>query len=103
MSGLCATAFARTREAAAGRRNASGRAKTTIDAPLLIARAALFGAGWGLVGLCPGPALADLAHPLSPKLIVFVVAMVAGMMAHDWWRAGASLALPKSAPAPADG
>lgn len=58
--------------------------KTAIDPPLLIG-AALFGAGWGLVGLCPGPALADLAT-LSPALIVFVVAMVAGMAAHDYWQ-----------------
>ena len=52
----------------------------------LIAGAGLFGLGWGLVGLCPGPAIADLAS-LNPKLIVFVIAMVAGMIAHDVWRA----------------
>ena len=75
--------------------------RTEIDAPL-IAGSALFGIGWGLVGLCPGPALVDILTG-SPKLIVFVIAMAAGMMAHEWWRAGASLALPKAAPAPADG
>src|SRR5690242_12092072 len=32
--------------------------RTDIDPPLL-AGAALFGAGWGLVGLCPGPAIAN--------------------------------------------
>jgi uncharacterized membrane protein YedE/YeeE len=51
----------------------------------LISGAALFGLGWGLVGLCPGPALADLAT-LDPQVIGFVVAMVAGMIAHDVWR-----------------
>ena len=58
--------------------------KTGIDLPL-VAGAALFGIGWGLVGLCPGPALESLAT-LSPGIIVFVVAMAAGMMAHDAWQ-----------------
>jgi len=60
---------------------------TAIDAPLLTG-AALFGIGWGLVGLCPGPAIADLAT-LSPGVIVFVVAMAVGMTAHDLWQARA--------------
>lgn len=55
-----------------------------IDLPL-VAGAALFGIGWGLVGLCPGPALESLAT-LSPGVIVFVVAMAAGMIAHDFWQ-----------------
>lgn len=48
-----------------------------IDARL-IGGAVIFGLGWGLVGLCPGPALAGL---LSGKwqVPVFVAAMVAGM------------------------
>lgn len=58
--------------------------KTAIDRPL-IAGAALFGAGWGLVGLCPGPAIANLAT-LSPMVLLFVAAMIAGMAAHDLWR-----------------
>src|SRR5215467_11532218 len=41
-----------------------------IDAPL-VAGSALFGLGWGLVGLCPGPALVNLAG-LSSPIIVFV-------------------------------
>ena len=57
-----------------------------IDRPLL-AGAALFGAGWGLVGLCPGPAIANLATA-SPAVIQFVAAMIAGMLAHDFWRRG---------------
>src|SRR5580704_13331981 len=55
-----------------------------IDRPL-IAGAALFGIGWGLVGLCPGPAVANLAT-LSPGVIVFVIAMVVGMVAFDLWQ-----------------
>ena len=50
----------------------------------LVAGSALFGIGWGLVGLCPGPALENLAT-LSPRVIAFVVAMTAGMALHDFW------------------
>jgi len=57
-----------------------------IDRPLL-AGAIMFGAGWGLVGLCPGPAIANLATA-SPTVIHFVAAMIAGMLAHDFWRRG---------------
>jgi uncharacterized protein len=58
--------------------------RTDIDRPLL-AGSALFGIGWGLVGLCPGPALENLAT-LSPRVIVFVSAMAAGMLLHDFWK-----------------
>jgi len=50
-----------------------------IDLPL-IGGSALFGVGWGLAGMCPGPALADLAT-LEPKVLMFVAAMLAGMIA----------------------
>ena len=55
-----------------------------LDRPLVIG-SALFGLGWGLVGLCPGPALESLAT-LSPAVIVFVAAMGAGMVLQDWWQ-----------------
>jgi uncharacterized protein len=58
--------------------------KTTIDAPLVIG-ATLFGVGWGLSGLCPGPAIENLAT-LSPRIVVFVIAMALGMAAHDAWQ-----------------
>ena len=48
-----------------------------IDARLL-GGAALFGIGWALAGLCPGPAIASLGTTLVPAA-VFVAAMVAGM------------------------
>jgi uncharacterized membrane protein YedE/YeeE len=50
---------------------------TQIDGRLL-AGAALFGVGWGLAGLCPGPALASLFTG-STGVLVFVGAMMAGM------------------------
>jgi uncharacterized membrane protein YedE/YeeE len=58
--------------------------RTDIDRPLVIG-SVLFGAGWGLVGLCPGPALENLAT-LSPRVVVFVIAMAVGMVLHDVWQ-----------------
>jgi uncharacterized membrane protein YedE/YeeE len=55
--------------------------------------AALFGVGWGLVGLCPGPALESLAT-LSPGVVLFVVAMAAGMAIHDGWQRSRSVIRP---------
>lgn len=51
-----------------------------LDRKLIIG-AVLFGVGWGLAGLCPGPALADLAIAPLPAAI-FVSAMLAGMAIH---------------------
>lgn len=48
----------------------------------LVTGAAIFGVGWGLVGFCPGPALVALASG-SPKAILFVVSMLAGMAAFE--------------------
>ncbi len=46
--------------------------------PKLIIGAILFGVGWGLVGLCPGPAIA--AFVVKPgALLVFLAGMVGGM------------------------
>jgi uncharacterized membrane protein YedE/YeeE len=64
----------------------------TLDRPLL-AGAAIFGIGWGLVGLCPGPAVAGLVlGTWEPWL--FVGAMLAGMALHSLFTA-------TRAPAPA--
>jgi uncharacterized protein len=58
--------------------------KTELDRSLVVG-STLFGIGWGLVGLCPGPALESLAT-LSPSVFAFVVAMAAGMGLHDFWQ-----------------
>jgi uncharacterized membrane protein YedE/YeeE len=51
-----------------------------IDARLVVG-ALVFGAGWGLVGFCPGPAVASLAFGAA-KSFLFVAAMLAGMALH---------------------
>ena len=69
----------------------AGRRKTTllgkelklpvaaqIDRRLIVG-SLLFGAGWGLAGFCPGPALVGLGMGL-PKAMLFVLAMLAGMV-----------------------
>ncbi len=63
-----------------------------IDTPL-VAGSVLFGVGWGMVGLCPGPAIENLAT-LSPGVIVFVAAMGIGMAAHNFWQARGGAAEP---------
>jgi hypothetical protein len=60
-------------------------AKTSLDAAL-IAGSLIFGIGWGLVGYCPGPALASLLLGRW-ETVLFVVAMIGGMFLHrgyDW-------------------
>jgi hypothetical protein len=47
-----------------------------VDARLL-GGAVLFGVGWGLAGLCPGPALTSLASS-EPGALIFIAAMVFG-------------------------
>lgn len=49
----------------------------------LIRGAVVFGIGWGVAGLCPGPAIAGLASG-EAQLIGFVLAMLAGMAARDY-------------------
>ena len=53
---------------------------TLIDRKLTIG-AVLFGTGWGISGLCPGPGFADLAFNPLPAL-AFVAALLAGMIEH---------------------
>ncbi|MDC6110807.1 DUF6691 family protein [Serratia rubidaea] len=54
---------------------------TQID-KRLIGGAALFGIGWGLAGICPGPGLVLLGAG-AVKGLVFVLAMVAGMLIYQ--------------------
>ncbi|MGI9407094.1 MAG: DUF6691 family protein [Hyphomicrobiaceae bacterium] len=51
---------------------------TIIDRRLLTG-SALFGVGWGLAGLCPGPAITGLAFA-QPESYIFVAAMFAGFL-----------------------
>ncbi|MFD1744981.1 DUF6691 family protein [Rhizobium helianthi] len=55
-------------------------ASRVIDAKLA-GGSALFGLGWGLVGLCPGPAIAGLIFGRW-EIAIFVAAMLAGMFVH---------------------
>ncbi|MCU6435676.1 YeeE/YedE family protein [Undibacterium sp. Jales W-56] len=57
-------------------------ASRLIDRRLVIG-SVLFGAGWGLAGICPGPAIVLLGAGVL-KGAVFVVAMVAGMSLFNW-------------------
>ncbi len=78
--------------------------RKSIDRPLVVG-SLIFGAGWGLVGLCPGPAIENLAT-LSPRVIVFVLAMAAGVGLQGWWQARgvrAAAAAGDNALVPADG
>jgi len=69
-----------------------------IDAPL-IGGSLIFGAGWGLVGLCPGPAIADVGF-VDARAALFVLAMIAGMAGYSGLSA---LAAPPRAEVALDG
>lgn len=47
--------------------------------PRLVGGSALFGIGWGIAGLCPGPGFAALAID-APSAAIFVAALLAGML-----------------------
>ena len=53
----------------------------TIDGRL-VGGGLLFGVGWGLAGFCPGPALVAVGAD-QPKALVFVAAMIAGMLVFE--------------------
>jgi len=73
---------------------------TALDAPL-IAGSLIFGAGWGLVGYCPGPALASLLLGRW-ETALFVMAMIAGMLLHRAYDRGLTAGRSGSATAAAD-
>jgi uncharacterized membrane protein YedE/YeeE len=56
-------------------------ARRGIDRPLVLG-SAVFGVGWGLAGFCPGPALVSVGGG-HLQAVVFTLAMLAGMAAHD--------------------
>ncbi|WP_201587689.1 DUF6691 family protein [Psychrobacter jeotgali] len=57
--------------------------KTVITKPLIIG-AMLFGIGWGLVGICPGPGVVLLGTG-QWQAYVFVPAMIVGMLLYQWF------------------
>jgi uncharacterized membrane protein YedE/YeeE len=67
-------------------------ASRVIDQPLIIG-SLIFGVGWGLAGICPGPGIVDVGF-LDPRALIFVLAMAIGMFAHRLIR----LRLPASGP-----
>ncbi|WP_193747600.1 DUF6691 family protein [Leisingera sp. ANG-M7] len=72
----------------AGRRPAAGGSfpaapHQELDRRLVLG-SVLFGAGWGLAGLCPGPAMASLSYNGWQGLLFFT-AMACGMMAAPWF------------------
>ncbi|MFC4931550.1 YeeE/YedE family protein [Massilia sp. GCM10023247] len=75
--GSIAFALARNRERALLGGAMRLPSATAIDRRLVLGSLA-FGAGWGLAGYCPGPALASLASG-GAKPLVFTLAMLAGM------------------------
>ena len=52
--------------------------KKKLDAPLL-GGAIMFGVGWGLSGICPGPGIANLTQG-SVEIFVFITALLIGMI-----------------------
>jgi uncharacterized protein len=78
------------------RRAEPGRAWGPRGVPIdrsVVLGSALFGAGWGLSGLCPGPAIVSLAGGAA-GVAVFTAAMFAGLALAGWRRRepGADLA-----------
>ena len=63
----------------------------------LVGGALLFGIGWGLGGFCPGPAFVALGAGQA-KAFVFVVAMLAGMLAFEAIEAARARSVTRAAP-----
>lgn len=61
-----------------------------VDRRLVLGSVA-FGAGWGMVGFCPGPAVVALGL-FSAKAAVFVASMLAGMALFEAWERRAGMA-----------
>ena len=57
--------------------------KKELDKKLIIG-SLLFGVGWGLVGLCPGPAVSSIAL-FQPITLIFLIAMLVGVLANKYF------------------
>lgn len=66
--------------------------RARVDGRLLTG-AALFGAGWGLAGYCPGPAFTSLASGTG-LVALFVLSMLGGMWLFGWWERARAQAQP---------
>lgn len=85
-------------------RNLAGAAVSLPDrktiTPRLVAGSALFGLGWGLSGVCPGPGLLIAANGLLSGIwppLVFLLSMLAGMLIYAAWsRRSAAVSVPGS-------
>jgi uncharacterized membrane protein YedE/YeeE len=63
--------------------------RTRIDSPLVIG-STVFGLGWGLSGICPGPGLLLLATG-TREAITFMACVVVGTLAARWLRPAATV------------
>ena len=54
-----------------------------VDVKLIIG-SIIFGVGWGLSGICPGPAIVNIAT-LDPTLLIFVLFMIISMAVTEIW------------------
>lgn len=61
-----------------------GKHPSVMDRDTLVG-AAIFGVGWGLCGVCPGPAIAGLGAGNAPMLIA-LIGIFAGAYLHGWTR-----------------
>ena len=75
---LIAWRIAASREAPAYAESFPAAASTAIDRNLILG-AVIFGLGWGLVGLCPGPAISGLMIG-DLNAVIFVAAMFVGFL-----------------------
>tara|TARA_R110000822_G_scaffold49716_24_gene130401 strand:- start:9537 stop:9956 length:420 start_codon:yes stop_codon:yes gene_type:complete len=83
MAGAIGAAFVPMQWAQRAQRSLSGEPMNLpdnrrIDRRLVLG-AVIFGAGWGVAGFCPGPAVVALGTGM-PQALLFVVAMLAGML-----------------------
>lgn len=60
-------------------------ASQVIDSRLIVG-GVLFGVGWGVAGYCPGPAIVAAGSGAASG-VIFLLAMLAGMLVHDRWLA----------------
>lgn len=65
----------------------------------LVLGSALFGVGWGLAGYCPGPAFASVGSGTGTVLL-FVAAMLGGMLLFQLWEKRPAAACPPAPAAP---